>query len=66
MNCRIPDPDRTGLSSHAMIADVDVVIACGEVNSGASAQSDVAITNRIGGQRLIPHGGIVSAGCEAQ
>ena len=63
---RVPDPDRAGLPSHTVVADVNVVIACGEVNSGASAQSDVAVTGGICGQRLIAHSRVVSAGREAQ
>jgi hypothetical protein len=48
-----------------VIADVDVVIACGEINASTGTDRDVAATGGIGGQRLIAHGHIVGAGGEA-
>ena len=66
VNCRGPDPDRSRLASHPLIADVDVVIACGQINACASSQCDVVVTGGICGERLIAHSRVVSAGREAQ
>ncbi len=66
MKIRVADSDRARLASHPVIADVDVVIACGQINACAGAQCDVAITGGIGRERLIAHSRVVSAGREAQ
>ncbi len=41
MNIRVAQANSVRLASHAVIADIDVVIACGQIDAGARAQSDV-------------------------
>jgi hypothetical protein len=65
VNIRVADPDHPRLASHPVVTDVDVVVACGQTDAGAGAQSDVAIAGGISkkGKRSI--GGIAGAGAIA-
>jgi hypothetical protein len=49
-----------------VIADVDVIISRGKIKAGTGAKRDVAVTDGIGGQRLVTHSRIVGAGREVQ
>src|SRR6266542_2589776 len=56
------DADYIGLHSRTYIADVDVIIACGEIHAGAKAQCDVEVTGAVY-QRTSTVGRVQGTGC---
>jgi len=48
VNIRVADPDHPRLASYPVIANVDVVIACGQTDAGVGAQRNVAASAAIG------------------
>jgi hypothetical protein len=62
VNCRVPDPDRTRLTSYTAIADVDVVITGSQVDSCAYTQRDIAVTGGVKKQRERSAGCVAAAG----
>jgi hypothetical protein len=65
VNIRVADPDHPRLASYPVIANVDVVIACGQTDASAGAQSDVAVTGGISKKGKYSVGGVVGAGAIA-
>jgi len=47
VNVRVADPDHPRLASHSLIGNVDVVIACCQVDAGGGAQRNVAASGAI-------------------
>src|SRR5207247_205112 len=56
------DPDRPGLTGNALVRDVDVVGAAGQVPAGARAERDVRVAGPVLGERLVAGGRVVVAG----
>ena len=54
------DPDRAGLPRYTKVANIDVVIASGEIRPGIVPQADVAVAGGVAQERL------PTAGCVAQ
>jgi hypothetical protein len=62
VNLRIADSNCARLASYSAIAYVDVVIACGQINACASAQSDVTAADGVVIKRKGAHSRVVHAG----
>ena len=55
------DADRVRFVANTRVAYIDVVIACGEIGSGLSAQCDVAAAGCVPMERLMTAGRVVAA-----
>ena len=53
-------------ASHTKVADIDIVIASGEIHTGFKAQCDVAAAGSVAIERLNTIGRVVAAGCVAK
>src|SRR5204863_214846 len=64
LNKWVADADGAGLASRAadVITDIDIVVACGEVDAGVFAQRDVEAAGGVALERLNTDGGVVAAG----
>jgi hypothetical protein len=62
VNLRIADSNCARLAGYSAIANVDVVIACGQINACASAHSDVAAAAGVVIKRKGAHSRVVHAG----
>jgi SpoVK/Ycf46/Vps4 family AAA+-type ATPase len=60
--CRT-DPDSPGLASLTSVADIDIVIAGGEIPTGVKAQCDVAAAGPVAEERVNTGGRVAPAGC---
>ena len=47
MNCRVANPDSVRFTSNTNIADIDVIVASGKIDSGECAQRDVAVAGDV-------------------
>ena len=56
------DADGVGLARNTMVADVDIVTACGEIYTGLKAQGDVAAAGCVVKERLNTSGRVGAAG----
>src|SRR5262249_3475913 len=56
------DADRVGLARNTLIADIDVVIACGEICTSYKAHADVAAAGCVY-ECTVADGGVEVAGC---
>ena len=56
------DADSVGLASNTFVADVDIVVAGGEIVTGASAQGDVSVTSGVAIERKSTVGRVFVAG----
>jgi hypothetical protein len=66
VNSWVAYPNRAGLTSHTAVADVNVVIARGQTESGVCAQCDVAIAGDVVTQRERSNGRVKSAVCVSE
>ena len=53
MNCRVANPDSVRFTSNTNIADIDVIVANGKIDSGGCAQRDVAVADGVAIERTI-------------
>jgi hypothetical protein len=58
------DADGSGLTRNSSVADIDVVIARGEINAGLRAHSDVVAAGIVL-ERISTIGRVIAAGCVA-
>jgi hypothetical protein len=58
----LADADLTGLARNTFVADVDIVTACGEINTGARAQGDIAVARGVLKECRKTLGRVVAAG----
>ena len=61
VDIRVADPDCARLAGHAIIADLDVVIACRQIDARAGAQCNVAVTGGVAKQGKRSLGGVPAA-----
>src|SRR6516162_614396 len=59
------DADCVGLAGNSWVADIDIVIARGEISTGSPAQCDVEAAGCIVPEREKTHGRVAAAGCIA-
>src|SRR5438046_1810894 len=64
LSSHVADTDGVGLASNALVADVDVVVARGEIQAGAIAQGDITAASVIK-KRTVAIGHVVAAGSVA-
>ena len=62
MKCQVAYPNSARLTSHALVTDIDIVIACGQVNTGRRSQGNVATAGDVAKERVIAIGRVVGAG----
>src|SRR2546423_6550300 len=55
-------PDSPPLASHTRVADIDVIVARGQIGTCPISQCDVKTAGYIVAERLITHGGVLVAG----
>jgi hypothetical protein len=56
------DSDRIGFGANTCVADIDVVIARGEIDAGVKAYCDVVIAVVVK-ESVVAAGGVVGSGC---
>jgi len=56
------DADRIGLGSNTIIADIDIVTACGKINTRKMADRCIAASDRVIKECICTDGGVVCAG----
>jgi hypothetical protein len=61
MNRQVANADHARFSSNTTIADIDVIVASGKIDSGVCAQRDVAIAGGVAIKRVKTGGRVVQA-----
>ena len=56
------DPDSLRLASYTRVADIDIIVARGEIAACAKSQCDVKLANCIARERTVTHGRVLGAG----
>ena len=56
------DADGVGLARNTSVADIDIVIARGEIATGLKAQGDVVAAGGVANERMLTDGRVVVAG----
>src|SRR5205823_13590624 len=53
--------DGVGFGRNTFIADIDIVIACGQIKTGTTAQGDIAAAGFVAKERCLAIGRVVAA-----